>query len=588
MERNRDIIIERCCSSDEKGLFLSLPVSYLHTFIDDNNRINLSIIGNIANLANINFWIDYDRDCSAFIDKKTNNRVKKITLFSYVFVENLGPVTCGLTLVADHEMDMIHFYDTFYCLFADLEKGEINKYSFASWNLINVLGNIKEIPNENKDDNRFVITVDPYTDLITEVISPNDCCFTTYKTLVFSNTDSKIMALKDKITTVDELVGNYLYKNNEFVFITSDVMESTPLKEINQIRQEIIGIREIQTTITKDAIYDRVFNQYESIELIQKEKQEKDLLLSEKIKSIQERQMYLYNKRREIVINKIEEIAAARTYKYHTSVCLLIKDENEFLEEWLDNYWNIGVEHFYIYDNKSKTPILETLKSIKNGFYIDKCDVVLFTEYTHMQYECYEHCLMHFGKDSKWIGFLDTDEFVEFTDGTQDIKEFLNGEEFQNKCAVWIPWQIYGANGHIEKPQGGMRKNYTTPSIDPFGLWGKIFVRTDYVKKVYVHAADSLYNCYDSVEQMGAHLAGRLYGKITEYAKKGYDIYPRVKINHYVTRSFKDWCEKMARGSSDPNFKRKFNIFFKYNPDLAYLKNDEAVKEMINGTQVYI
>lgn len=67
----------------------------------------------------------------------------------------------------------------------------------------------------------------------------------------------------------------------------------------------------------------------------------------------------------------------------------------------------------------------------------------------------------------------------------------------------------------------------------------------------------------------------------------GENIYPRVKINHYMTRSYQDWVEKMLRGSSDPVFKRKFNTFFGYNPDMKYLKDDMSVIEKLRMEQGY-
>lgn len=40
--------------------------------------------------------------------------------------------------------------------------------------------------------------------------------------------------------------------------------------------------------------------------------------------------------------------------KFNYSICLIIRDENEYLKEWLEWHINQGVEHFYIYDHDSK------------------------------------------------------------------------------------------------------------------------------------------------------------------------------------------------------------------------------------------
>ena len=75
------------------------------------------------------------------------------------------------------------------------------------------------------------------------------------------------------------------------------------------------------------------------------------------------------------------------------SVCLLIRDENEYLEEWLNWHRNIGIEHFYIYDNMSRIPISETIQ--------DCSDVTIIRwdhSYTAMQIEVYTDCLYRFGE----------------------------------------------------------------------------------------------------------------------------------------------------------------------------------------------
>ena len=43
------------------------------------------------------------------------------------------------------------------------------------------------------------------------------------------------------------------------------------------------------------------------------------------------------------------------------AICLLIKDENKYLHEWIDWYNALGIEHYYIYDNDSHIPVKDTL-----------------------------------------------------------------------------------------------------------------------------------------------------------------------------------------------------------------------------------
>jgi hypothetical protein len=49
---------------------------------------------------------------------------------------------------------------------------------------------------------------------------------------------------------------------------------------------------------------------------------------------------------------------------FNTSICLIIKDENDYINEWLDWHLKVGFEHFYIYDNGSKIAIKDSVNEI--------------------------------------------------------------------------------------------------------------------------------------------------------------------------------------------------------------------------------
>ena len=69
------------------------------------------------------------------------------------------------------------------------------------------------------------------------------------------------------------------------------------------------------------------------------------------------------------------------------------------------------------------------------------------------------------------------------------------------------------------------------------------------------------------------------------------------RLNHYYTKSYEEWVNKIKRGSSNPNFSRKYSEFFELNPDMEYLNtgedfmqsygsaNDSSVDEIENGDE---
>ena len=574
--------------ADERGLFLSLPTSLLYKFKDDiTDNINLTIIGKNAFTSNDPiFKVSIDGRNHYFITDDTESQiVKQITLYSKI-IENENKYICGITLEFDQTTDCINIYDAFYYKNADISKINFRDYQFTHLCLTNVFSDKEgEWLDENKETGDIGFIIDDYTNIVMGVLSEDDACFYRYNQLYMDSNDDRLLEVKEKYNfeKATDMVGSFYYRNNKFEKITEE-NTSDELKSILTMQYEIGQLRMIQGTVNDAALKLRLFENYEDIAQLQNEKKNKDIFTANKWNEIEEFQKKVSEFKKNKVTSVLNEYLNTHQYKYNTSVCLLIKDENDFLEEWLDNYWNIGVEHFYIYDNNSKIPVKETISKIKDGFYVNKCDVILFTEYKHMQYDCYKNCLINYGQESRWIGFLDTDEFVEFTDGTTDIKDFL--KEFESNLGVWIPWETYGANGHVERPIGGMRENYTKPIISPYGLWGKIFIQTALIQRMYVHGADSVGYYYPIVTQE-YKLLFETYTDTCNRMEDGENIYPRVKINHYMTRSYQDWVEKMSRGSSDPVFKRKFNTFFGYNPDMMYLKDDMSVIEKLRMEQGY-
>jgi len=138
----------------------------------------------------------------------------------------------------------------------------------------------------------------------------------------------------------------------------------------------------------------------------------------------------------------------------YLSLCLICKDENDYLPEWLDYHILMGVDRFYIYDNESRASLRETLKD-----YIERGWVVVIDIPGHkVQLYAYDHCLQTFGANTFWLGFIDTDEFLVPKTG-QSLKELLKGYEAYGGLAVSSVF--FGSNGHTTRPSVGQIAAYT-------------------------------------------------------------------------------------------------------------------------------
>lgn len=129
----------------------------------------------------------------------------------------------------------------------------------------------------------------------------------------------------------------------------------------------------------------------------------------------------------------------------YLSVCAIYRNEAPYMQEWLEFHLLEGVERFYLYDNSSTDEHLEVLRP-----YVDEGLVVLHEWNTHPgQIESYNHCLAEHGPDTRWLGFIDLDEYL-FSPAGESLSGALR--EFEQWPGV----------GHIGRSMGrrAMRRGH--------------------------------------------------------------------------------------------------------------------------------
>lgn len=217
----------------------------------------------------------------------------------------------------------------------------------------------------------------------------------------------------------------------------------------------------------------------------------------------------------------------------YLTLCLIAKDENSYLQEWLDYHILLGVEHFWIYDNESTVPLADTLAS-----YIDRGWVTINTiKGRSMQMFAYDHCVQTYGRDSKWIGFIDTDEFI-VPHTTNSLRSFL--EQFEPFGGLAISSLFFGTDGNKTRPIGGQIAGYQirTPELFSNNRLVKMIVQPE--KVIYPKDPHTFLfkETFFGVNEKGRRVDAQLYPCHVD----------SIQVNHYFTRSAEEWSEKKKRG----------------------------------------
>ena len=226
--------------------------------------------------------------------------------------------------------------------------------------------------------------------------------------------------------------------------------------------------------------------------------------------------------------------------KPYLSVCGIYWNEAPYLREWIEFHRLVGIEHFFLYDNRSTDNHLEVLAPfIEEGF----------VEVRHWdvfpgQLQAYDDCVKRHRDDSQWIAFIDIDEFL-FSPLGRPVPEIVG--EFEEHPAVGAHWCTFGDSGHDTKPPGLVIENYVMRSTDVNRNWAiKSIVQPHRTVSAgdnphYFEYDDHTFAVNENHEQMTGAL-NRVVPHIHENP-----VFERLRLNHYVTKSKEERRAKLAR-----------------------------------------
>lgn len=239
------------------------------------------------------------------------------------------------------------------------------------------------------------------------------------------------------------------------------------------------------------------------------------------------------------------------------SVCAIIKNEHKYLEEWIQWNLNLGFDSIYL---------CEDIGSLSHEDIVAKYDNVYLMQYNSSiasyesnggsvrQMAYFKWFIDNHKDDMDWCAFIDVDEFIHIDDGS-DIHTFL--EEYDDYKGIYLYWKFYGADGHIERPDGNVQDNYLKEVETTFDRGWKY--------KSIVHIShggtmNSVHRVDDGVNTW-------------KMKTKSVRTYHKAHIKHFFTKSWDDWCERfILRGDIYPGH-RKLREFFKLNNDMLPLED---------------
>lgn len=265
--------------------------------------------------------------------------------------------------------------------------------------------------------------------------------------------------------------------------------------------------------------------------------------------------------------------------KYNVSICAIFKNEASYLKEWIEWHKIVGIEHFYLYNNNSDDEYMCVLqKYIRMG-------LVTLIDWPMLQGQipAYHNCIELYGKESKWLGFIDIDELI-VPRNTDEVYSFL--KKFENKApAVAIHWRTFGASGRVDRDIRGLMAEDFVVCWDGYDPIGKCFLNMKYE----IRLSDNESMCHHMVwaRTKGIKVPplderGKIFWGIPKEEKKVEIKNIPIQINHYVVKSYNEFVtNKLKKG--DPYFKvspKSMEYFYHHN-ELCMSTDYSAYKYLI-------
>ncbi|MHC1710960.1 MAG: glycosyltransferase family 92 protein [Solidesulfovibrio sp.] len=258
----------------------------------------------------------------------------------------------------------------------------------------------------------------------------------------------------------------------------------------------------------------------------------------------------------------------------YLTLCCIAKDENAYIAEWAAYHALLGVERLIVYDNDSRIPLAETLAPLADRMRI----VVESMPGPARQLAAYAHCLDTYGAETKWLGFIDVDEFL-LPHREKDLRQFLT--DFEDYAALGANWVFFGSSGHETPPPGLVIENYTrradyslTTNQHIKSIVQPRYVRCPLSPHHFAFAPDRY-----CVSERGFPLPG-------PYGPHHCD---RIQVNHYFYRSRQDFQEKILRGRGDMTTDVFQHSLQSFENQLGYcVVLDEAMLEHAPGVRALL
>jgi len=230
-----------------------------------------------------------------------------------------------------------------------------------------------------------------------------------------------------------------------------------------------------------------------------------------------------------VVSNKPEDVKVV--------ACVILKDEDPYVDEWIHYNKYLGFNHIQIYDNSDKGSAKIAYLPQKYGDFVR----VVHMPGKSKQKVAYADCGKRYAKEKYWAAFFDVDEFIVLR--VHATIQTLIHSLMPHGGALSIFRVFFGSNHHTRYEDKPVLSRFTRRRND-----------TDVYVKTIAYLPDTVsYEAHSVIVRNGTHVVD-CYGSIM---KPGRVPKPRethedvAAVYHYKLKSLEEYRLKRLRGDVD-------------------------------------
>ena len=229
------------------------------------------------------------------------------------------------------------------------------------------------------------------------------------------------------------------------------------------------------------------------------------------------------------------------------NICIftVIKDEQEYLSDWIEYHLNLGISKLFIFEDIGSTSHKNItdkynnveLHSVKELYSEDEIPKLIEdrknkvppqTDFINRGLK-YIHSLGKY----QWTALIDIDEFITCTEKISDILD-----RYKEHQAVLLYWQNYGCSGHIYKP------NINKP---PYEIYTEKCGYELYSDYKYFKITKFIVNMekYKPTMKYWIHCANVDFVKADGSYKRSEPVFEPLYLRHYILRSAEEYAWKV-------------------------------------------